>query len=77
MTQNNSDRSASALWQRMRVMAATGHEMAAELTKRADELETVASGFYAPEQTHSARQLIGAWARARATWCAASGEPVL
>lgn len=74
---NNSDRSASALWQRMRVMAATGHELADELTAKADALEQAAAGFYASEQTHSAKQLIGAWARARSVWCAATGEPLV
>lgn len=74
---NNSDRSATALWQRMRVMAATGHELAAELTAKADALEQAATGFYAKEQTHGAKQLIGAWARARAVWCQATGEPLV
>ncbi|WP_447556405.1 hypothetical protein [Vreelandella sp. EE22] len=47
------------------------------LRNRADEFESAASGFYAEEQTVSAKCFIGAWARANNAWSEYTGEPLL
>jgi hypothetical protein len=48
-----------------------------DLRQKADALETAAAGFYATTQTHTVAQMVGAWARARRTWCDYTGEPLL
>jgi hypothetical protein len=50
-------------------LADSGHGMAAELRERAEALRAASGG--------DARSWVGAWARARRTWEAATGESML
>lgn len=65
------------LGNKMRELADEGHPRAGELREKAEAFETVAAGFYAEIQTHTAQQHLGAWARARRLWSECSGEPLL
>lgn len=44
---------------------------------KAMEFENVCNGYIAEPKTHTAKQLLGAWARARNTWCEYTKEPLL
>lgn len=48
-----------------------------ELRIKAAAFDTATAGFYGAEQTVSVAQFMGCWARARKTWCAYSGEPLI
>lgn len=65
------------LGNRMRDLAASGHEWAAELREKADAFDQAAAGFYAEEQTVNAKSFLGAFARARRLWCDLTGEPLV
>jgi len=71
------DTSTPALWEKMRALAASGHDRAEELTKQADELEQKTSGYYADPPTVEVKSFVGAWARAKRTWSECTGEPLL
>lgn len=45
--------------------------------EKADAFDAATTGFYADPPTHTARQFLGAFARARKAWCAATGEPLV
>lgn len=60
-----------SLPERMRALADTGHERAAELRQKADEFEAAA------DYSKGAKALLGAWARARRLWCDCTGEPLI
>ena len=47
------------------------------LRRAALAFELATNAFYAPEQTATVAQFVGAWARARRAWCAYSGEPLV
>jgi hypothetical protein len=64
------------LWEKMRELAET-HPRGDELREKADAFEAVSKGFFAEPQTHSVKQLIGAWAQARKFWCDLTGEPLV
>lgn len=67
----------SDLSDKMRALAATGHERADELVEKADAFDAGIEGFYADPQTVTAPQHLGRWARARRLWCECSGEPLV
>lgn len=67
----------SPLGDKMRALAAIGHERADDLVRLAHDMEIKAAGFYAEEQTVEAKIFVGAWARARRCWSECSGEPLL
>lgn len=48
-----------------------------ELRLYADAFDSAAEGFYAQPQTTPVAKFMGAWARARKSWCAYTGEPLL
>ncbi len=56
---------------KMRSLASSGHPQAEALVQRADELER------AVVELLSAKQILGAWARARRLWCDCTGEPLI
>ena len=64
-------RNEPALFDKMRSLASDGHPQAYALRQRADELETAVVG------KPSAKQILGAWARARRLWCECTGEPLI
>lgn len=67
----------SPLGDKMRALAKSGHERADDLERLAHDMEVKAGGYYAEEQTVTAKQFVGAWARARRCWSECSGEPLL
>lgn len=48
-----------------------------ELRLCADAFDSAAEGFYAQPQTTPVAKFMGAWARARKSWCTYTGEPLL
>ena len=66
--------STSNLGDRMRALADTGHSRADELREKASAFDEACRGFYAEEQTVSAPQFLGAFARARKLWCEITGD---
>jgi hypothetical protein len=60
-----------SLAEKMRQLAASGHERAADLKKLADEFDAVSDYSKGP------KALLGAWARARRLWCECTGEPLV
>lgn len=43
----------------------------------ADAFDVAAYGYAAKEQTHTVKQFMGAWARARKCWSEYTGEPLI
>lgn len=43
----------------------------------ADELERAVDGYMATPRTVPVAKFVGAWARARLTWCNHTGDPLL
>lgn len=43
----------------------------------ADEFQAAADGFFATPQACSVKGFVGAWTRARRTWCAYTGQPLV
>lgn len=62
---------------KMRELAARDPDHASELLNCADAFDTAVKGFYAEPQTHSVKQMVGAWARARRVWCECTGETLI
>ena len=62
------------LGERMRALAATGHDRAAELIEKADALDEGTSGFYGDPQTVTVQSFLGRFARARLLWRDCTGE---
>jgi uncharacterized iron-regulated protein len=60
----------------MITLAAT-HARSAELREKAEALAKATDGFFGKPQTHTAKQFLGAWARARRLWCDCTGEPLV
>lgn len=67
---------ATPLGDRMRKLAET-HERSDELREKAEAFEAAANGYYADEPTHTVKQFLGAFARARICWSQCSGEPLV
>lgn len=66
-----------ALWEKMRALAAGDHPRAAELLDKAQAFEAATHGYFNEEPTHTAKQFLGAFARARRLWCDITGEPLV
>ena len=66
-----------SLADKMRLFATRSEVERAELKRLADELDAATAGFYGSPQTVPVQKLMGAWARARKAWCAASGESLI
>ena len=50
----------------MHALADKGHERAAELREKADAFDQATHGFMVVQpQTHTVKQMVGSWARAR------------
>ncbi len=43
----------------------------------ARQFNEATAGCYSDPPTHTPKQLIGAWARARKAWCDFTGEPLI
>jgi uncharacterized iron-regulated protein len=63
----------------MRALADGGHERAVDLREKAEAFDIATHGFVAADpQTHTVRQMVGAWARARRVYIECTGgEPVI
>lgn len=61
----------------MHALADGGHDRAAELREKADAFDVATAGMFAEPQTHTAKQLLGTWARARRVHCECTGEPLI
>jgi hypothetical protein len=48
-----------------------------DLRVKADAFDEATAGFHASPQTKNVQQFMGAWSRARRSWCDYSGEPLL
>jgi hypothetical protein len=68
---------ADSLAGRMRDRAKTDYAHSFELIDMAAKLEAASAGFFGEDQTHSAQQLLGSWARARRLWCELTGESLI
>lgn len=64
-------RNEPALFDKMRSLASEGHPQAEELRQRADEFEKAVA------EKLSAKQIFGAWVRARRLWCDCTGESLI
>lgn len=68
----------TALADKMRQMANTGHPRATELRERADALDSAAEGFMCVEAPRvSAPAFLSTWAKARLLWCECSKEALV
>lgn len=65
------------LGNRMRALAAAGHERAAELVEKADAFDAATAGYYGEPQTCTVQNFLGCFARARRLWCDITGEPLV
>jgi hypothetical protein len=62
----------------MRALAATGHPRAVDLVEKADDFDAKAAAHYAKDGgPHTAKSMLGAWARARRLWSECTGEPLV
>lgn len=61
----------------MHALADTGHTRAAELREKADAFDVATDGNFANPPTHTVKQMLGAWARARRVHCECTGEPLI
>lgn len=48
-----------------------------ELRTKAAAFDEAATGYYGQPQTKNVSQFMGAWARARKTWCDYTGEALV
>lgn len=48
-----------------------------DLRDLAEKLEEATTGFFGATQTHTVKQFMGCYARARVAWCNYSGEPLV
>ena len=48
-----------------------------DIRTKAQAFEDAAVGFYAADQTHTVKQLMGSWARAKRVWSEYTGEPMI
>lgn len=48
-----------------------------EMRTKAAAFDEAATGYYGQPQTKNVSQLMGAWARARKTWCDYTGEALV
>lgn len=67
----------ATLAQRMRDLAARGHERAAELVEKAQALEEGVAGYYGDPQTITVQSFLGRYARARLLWRDCTGEALV
>mgnify|MGYP000895492783 CR=1 FL=1 len=65
------------LSEKMHALADSGHAEAKDLREKADAFDAATKGFYGEPQTVDVRKFMGAYARARKAWCAATGEPLV
>jgi uncharacterized iron-regulated protein len=62
----------------MHALAEKGHARAAELREKADAFDAATHGFVvAQPQTHTVKQVVGSWARARRVHCECTGAPLI
>lgn len=62
----------------MHGLADKGHPRAVELREKADAFDVATHGFTAIHPpTHTVKQMLGSWARARRAYCECSGKPLL
>jgi len=62
----------------MYALADSGHGRATELRMRAGAFDTATHGFVSAQpQTHTVKQMVGAWARARRLYCECTGEALI
>ncbi len=64
----------TALADKMRALAETGHPRAAELRDKADQFDYTHRGYYSQPQTVEVKSYLGAYARAKRTWHECIGE---
>lgn len=64
-----------SLRDRMHALADEGHPDADNLRKLGDEFDAATKALR--DGTGTPQSMLGAWARARKAWCAASGEPLV
>lgn len=69
----------SCLSDKMRALAADRPGSAKRLIEAADNLDIVVDGYFcnAEHQTHTAKQFLSAYAKARLLWCEVTGEPLV
>jgi hypothetical protein len=59
----------------MHELADSGHGRATELRMRAGAFDTTTHGFMGTNPpTHTVKQMVGAWARARRVYCECTGK---
>lgn len=61
----------------MRALADSGHARAADLREKADAFDAATNGTLASPPTHTIKQMVGTWARARRVWCDCTGKGIL
>ena len=62
----------------MHALADSGHVRAAELREKADAFDAATHGLIATQPpTHTVKQMVGSWARARRVHCECTGEPLI
>jgi hypothetical protein len=62
----------------MHALADSGHERAVELREKADAFDVATHGFMAAQpQTHTVKQMVGSWARARRAHCECTGQRLI
>lgn len=65
------------LWEKMLVLANSGHARAEDLRSLSAAFEHAFDGFYGTPQKIDAKRFLGCWARARRCWSECSGEPLV
>lgn len=61
----------------MHALADSGHERAVELREKAEAFDAATHGFMvAQPPTHTVKQMVGSWARARRVHCECTGRPM-
>lgn len=68
---------ATTLGNQMRALADNGHARASELRLSAAKFDEATNGLNAEPPTHTVKQMLGCWARARRIWCDCTGEDLI
>lgn len=61
----------------MHALADSGHERAPELREKADAFDVATAGNFIVPPTHTVKQIVGTWARARRVWSECTGESLI
>lgn len=67
----------TAISDKMRALATTGHHRSEALVAAADKFDELSLGFYNDPQTVDVKRFMGSWARVRRLWCECSGEDLI